>query len=65
MVHEKDNLNTVFKTIWNNCEIEIMKPSFESTFGNWRANPKITKYVGKYLYIQRPINVAQGAGIYA
>ena len=24
---------------------QIMKQSFQSTFGNWRSNPKITTYV--------------------
>ena len=38
---------------------------FQSTFGNWRANPKIKTYVGKHFCMQRPINVAQDVAIYA
>lgn len=53
-----------FTTTQNHFKIELIKPSFWSTFDNWRTNPKISTYVGKYLCIQRPINVTQGVGIY-
>ena len=65
MVHAKANLNPLFITTRNHFKIEVMKLSFQSTFGNWRTNPKITTYVGNYLYMQRPINVAQEIAIYA
>ena len=58
-------VNLVFVTTRNHFEIEVMKRSFQSTFGNWRTNSKIAAYVGKYLCMQRPINVAQDIAIYA
>ena len=39
--------------------------SFQSTFGNWRTNLKITTYAGNNLYMQRTINVQQDVAIYA
>ena len=41
MVNAKENLNPVFRTTRNHFEIELRQPSSQSTFGNWRANPKI------------------------
>ena len=65
MVLAKENLNLVFITTQNHFEIEVMKRSFQSTFGNGRTNPKLIKYVGMYLCTQRPINVVQDVEIYA
>ena len=65
MVHAKENLNLVFTATWNHFEIEVIKRSFQSTFGNWRTNPKSMTNDGKYFYMQRPINVAQDVAIYA
>ena len=42
MAHAKKNLNPASTTTRNHFEIEVIKPSFQSTFGNWKANPKIT-----------------------
>ena len=65
MVHAKENLNVLFITKQNHFGIEVMKRSFHSTFGNWRANPKITTYVEKCLCMHRSINVVQDFVIYA
>ena len=65
MVHAKDSLNLVFITARNYFETEKMKRSFQSTFLNWKTNRKTTTYVGKYLCMQRPINVIQDVVIYA
>ena len=42
MLLAKENLNPTFTTTRNHIEIEVMKPSFRSIFGKWRANIKIT-----------------------
>ena len=34
MVHAKENLSFAFTTTQNHLEIEVMKESFQSTFGN-------------------------------
>ena len=65
MVHAKENLNLVFITIRNHFQIEVMKWSFQTTFGNRKTNPKITTYIRKYLRMQSPINVVQDVAIYA
>ena len=64
-VHAKDNLNLGFITTRNHIKIGVMKRYFQSTFGNRRTNPKIITYAGKYLCMQRLINLVQDAVIYA
>ena len=52
MVHAKESLNLVIITTRIHFEIEVMKQNyFQSTFDNWRTNPKTTTYVGKYLCV--------------
>ena len=34
MVHAKENLDLIFVTTRNHFEIEVMKQSFQSTFGS-------------------------------
>ena len=40
MVHAKENLNLAFTTTRNHFEIDVIKRSFQSTFGNEGRIPK-------------------------
>ena len=52
-------------TTRNHIKIGVMKRYFQSTFGKRRTNPKITTSAGKYLCMERLINLVQDAVIYA
>ena len=43
MVHAKENLSFAFTTTRNHLEIEVMKESFQSTFGNLATEKQIQK----------------------